>query len=131
MNFFIQGVIGGIIAVLALDTIGSILSKQMNFRYASLSPISFMLWGLAGAAASRAGPADGVATALVGGLAGLVVGLVDSTLGWWISWQLGAGRLSSERSKTPIIARIILRVSLLAGVLGFSGALLFQLVRRH
>ena len=124
---FATAVLGGIVAVLTLDTIGSLLAKRFGFFYGRLSPISLLLWTAAGALASRAGVA--YFALFLGALAGLVVGLIDSTLGWWISWRIGPGRLRPERSTTPVIARTILQVTTTAACFGAVGAVLLTVSR--
>lgn len=126
MSDVLSGIIFGTIAVLTLDTFGSLLSQRLKFPYTRLSPISLLLWATAGAIASR-GAASGLVRALgLGWIAGCAVGLLDSTVGWWISWQLGPGRLRPELITGHRIARIIFRVTTLAAGIGALGALLFS-----
>ena len=122
MAIFPLAVGGGIIAVLSLDTLGSFASQRLKFRYARLAPISSLFWATTGAIASQAGHQDLIKAIGFGGLAGLIVGLVDSTLGWWISWQLGAGRLPPQLISSDKIGRIIFRVTMMAGGVGAAGA---------
>ncbi len=128
MAIFQLGVFGGVIAVLSLDTVGSFASQQLKFRYTRLAPISFLLWSTAAAIASQAGYPDLIKSTGYGALAGLIIGLTDSTLGWWISWQLGAGRLPPQLVTSVKIARIIFKVTMMAAGIGAAGALLLRLV---
>src|SRR6266567_2383546 len=107
MGSFPSGVLFGIVAVLTLDTIGAYLSQRLRFPYSRLSPISFCFWATSAAIASWSAISDPAKSMGLGWLSGFVVGLVDSTVGWWISWQLGAGRpypccLSSSSTATRI-----------------------------
>jgi hypothetical protein len=124
MAIFPLGVLGGVIAVLSLDTVGSFASQRWTFPYTRLAPISCLLWATAAAIASRAGHPDLIKSIGLGALAGFIVGLVDSTLGWWISSQLGAGRLPPQLFIRDKIVRIIFRVTIIAAGIGAAGALL-------
>ena len=124
MNIFVKGVLFGVVAVLILDTVGSIMSKRYRFPYTKLSSISFLLWATAGAFASQGGTPDLIKSIGLGWIAGLLVGLIDSTLGWWISWQVGPGRLRPESTACTKIARIVFRVTMLAAAVGAFGALI-------
>jgi hypothetical protein len=127
MAIFLLGTLGGVIAVVSLDAVGSFASQRLKFRYARLAPISCLLWATAAMIASQAGYPDLIKSISFGGLAGLIVGLVDSTLGWWISWQLGAGRLPPQSITSDKIMRIIFRVTMMAAAVGVAGALLLRL----
>jgi hypothetical protein len=124
---FTLAVLSGIVAVLTLDTIGSLLSKRLGFFYGRISPISLLLWTAAGALASRAGTA--LLALFLGVLAGLMVGLVDSTVGWWISWRIGPGRLRPERATPHVIAWTIVRVTIMAACFGGVGAAVLTVSR--
>ena len=107
-------------AVLVLDTIGAIGALRLGFRYERLMPVSFALYALAGALVVRAGgsPADGAAV-------GAVLGLVDATLGWAISWWLGPGRPPAGAGAFGVVAAALVLVPLTAAALGWVGAHLF------
>jgi len=126
MAIFLLGIFGGITAVLTLDTVGSLASQRLKFHYSRLAPISFLIWATAAAIASQAGYPDLIKAIGFGGVVGLIVGLVDSTLGWWISWQLGAGRLPPQFVTGNKIRRIIFRVTMMAAGVGVAGALLLS-----
>src|SRR5271166_609873 len=128
MATFPLGVLVGIIAVLSLDTVGSLASQRLKFHYARLAPISYLLWGIAAAIASQSAPNDSLKSICLGGLAGFIVGLVDSTLGWWISWHLGPGRLPPQLVTGGNMVRIIFRVSMMAAAAGVAGSLLGLLI---
>jgi hypothetical protein len=125
-----SGVLFGVVGVLALDTIGAFLSQRLSFRYTRLSPISFLLWAIAAVIASWSEVSDPAKSIGLGWLSGFIVGLVDSTVGWWISWRLGAGRLGPERATTRTIVKIIFRVTMLAAGTGTAAVLLLNLVAK-
>jgi hypothetical protein len=115
MNMALSVVIGGIAGVLLLDTFGSLAAKQFGFSYGSLAPVSFAIWIAVGALIGRI---YGISGAF---LASAFVGFVEATVGWRISWIVGPGQWSPERTNTTGILRTVARVTLLAGVLGLSG----------
>jgi len=128
MERFFSGVLFGVVAVLILDAGGAFLSRRLMFAYSRLAPISFVLWGITADIASRAAGSDLTESIILGGLAGLIVGLFDSTVGWWISWRIGAGRLKQEMITPRTIARIVFNVTLLASGTGAVTALAVALV---
>jgi hypothetical protein len=91
------------LAVLALDTLGSLASKAFGFTYGSLAWGSLIIYAAAGFFAARSG---GLRTAAQGGGA---VALADATLGWAISWALGPGRpAAGYTGLAPILGTIAL-----------------------
>jgi len=130
MSTFQNGVLLGIIAVWTLDTIGSLLSRRLRFRYTQLTPVSLLFWAASAAVASRGAAPDLIKSIGLGWMAGLVVGLADSTVGWWISWRLGPGRLRPELVSNRNVLRIVFRVTMLAAALGGVGALLRELANK-
>lgn len=130
MDSFLGGVLFGVVAVLTLDMTGAFLSRRLGFPYARLSPISLLLWATAGGLASRGVVSDPAGSIALGCLSGLIVGLIDSTVGWWISWRLGVGRLKPELMTTRRISKVILRVTMLAAGTGAAAALLVAVVSK-
>jgi len=130
MDTFLSGVGFGVIAVLTLDTVGSILSVRRGFPYKKLTFISFHIWVAAAMLASRGAGSDLPKAIGVGLLAGFVVGLTDSTIGWWISWRLGAGRLMPGSVTAQTAIRIIFGVAIFASAGGGIGGLLEVVFRR-
>ena len=114
----------GSVVVLLFDTIGSLVSKHFRFPYARLAPGSHVIWTGVGAFAAFSALDALVARAAV---AGWVVGLVEATLGWWISWQIGPGRPPAQlpgRLTRSRVATISILVSIRAAVFGGFGGLL-------
>lgn len=107
----------GVLAVLVLDTVGSLASRRFRFHYGSLNAISWILRIGTGFFAARYGNIK------LSFLAGALVAFIDATLGWYISWIIGPGRPQSEIT-AGLIARTVLMVTLIGAALGFIGGLL-------
>jgi hypothetical protein len=120
--------LGGISAVLALDTLGSLASRRRGFSYGRLAPVSYVIWALTGAAAARVNAAAVGSPFVAGAMAGGLVGLVDATLGWWISWRLGPGRLPPERVTARLMTQIVFLVGIRATAFGAAGGLIASLL---
>ena len=104
----------GAIAVIVFDVIGSFLSRSLGFRYAWLTIGSVLIYASVGLFASQNSFVAGV-------LASSAVGLVDATIGWYLSWIIGPGKPQQELSASAIFTGVMF-VSLLAGAMGFLGA---------
>jgi hypothetical protein len=76
----------GCVAVALLDTAGALISRSTGFAYSWFVFPSLALYGALGAVSSRRSIAAAAVT-------GLMVSLFDVTVGWWIAWQIGPGRL--------------------------------------
>lgn len=107
-----------LIAVVLLDTFGSILSRRFEFSYGRLAIISFLIYTVAGFVGARVG----------GQQSGIIVaactGFFDATIGLKISIALRANVknsliIASEPSKW-IIACVF--VTTAAAILGFVGS---------
>lgn len=109
-------------AVLVLDTGGALGSKAFGFSYASLSPLSFVIYTAAGLAAGR------LAGMKAGMVAGALAGLVEATIGWAISWRIGPGR-PDTRIGPEDIAVTVLIVVVTGAVFGLIGGALGQWLR--
>jgi hypothetical protein len=109
-------------AVLVLDTGGALGSRAFGFSYASLSPLSFVIYTAAGFAAGRLGGLK------AGVLAGALTGLVEATIGWTISWRIGPGRPEAEIGAQDI-ALTILIVVLTGALFGLIGGALGRWLR--
>ncbi len=106
----------GLIAITLFDILGSISSRQMNFSYSYLGPISFTIYvATAFVIAKRAGKK----AAIIG--SGLL-GMYDATVGWKLSifFQANTGDQKIEITPTILITTIIL-VTLYGTILGFLG----------
>jgi uncharacterized membrane protein len=106
-----------VLAVLVLDTVGSLASRRYGFRYGSLTLISWALRIATGFFAARYG------TIKISFFAGGAVALIDATLGWYISWKIGPGRPQGEIT-SDLLVNTVLVVTLTGAALGFIGGLL-------
>ena len=110
------------LAVLILDTLGSLAARHWGFAYGSLSAISFLLYFCAGVGAGR------LAGVWAGGLAGGVTALIDATLGWAISCEVGATRGAGLTPLTFVV--VALGVVFTGWVLGLLGGGIGKAVHR-
>src|SRR5437867_1019285 len=112
-------VIAGSIAILLFDAVGSLASRRWEFPYSRLMVGSFLVYLLTGffVAAISHDEHDWIH-------AGIVVGLVESTLGWAISWRIGPGRSPTTPVTRSRIVTTIIIVFALGGFFAFVGALL-------
>ncbi len=125
VNSLLRILVVASIAVLVLDTFGSLASKAFGFPYSSLAWGSLIIYAATGFFAARGG---GLQTAALGGGA---VALVDTTLGWAISWALGPGRpLAGYTGMGPIAGTIAL--AWLTGIAsGLVGGLIARFLTRR
>ena len=127
MISFWRAVAIGSACVLALDTFGSMAARGGKIRYISLRPVS-LLWGLTGALGAASVHLSFANRVLVGAAAAGMVGLVDVTVGWWISWELGPGRVPPERAtarRLVLVGTVVAMRAILYGTMGaVVGALL-------
>jgi len=110
------------LAVLILDTLGSLAARHWGFAYGSLSAISFLLYFCAGVGAGR------LAGVWAGGLAGGVTALIDATLGWAISSGVGANRRAGLARLTIVV--VALGMMATGWVLGLVGGAIGKAVHR-
>jgi len=106
----------GLIWVIAFDTLGSLSARHFGFRCAKLSIVQFLAYILVGAVAGL--HASPMGAALVGG----AIGLVESTVGWAISWYIGPGRVAGLSPAGAI--RIAMILTAMAAAFAFVGALI-------
>jgi hypothetical protein len=80
----------GCAAVTIIDLSGSLITRATGFPYGSFAIASFIAYACVGILAAQ-NHSVGAAAA-----AGLVVAAYEATVGWWISWSLGPGRVDIE-----------------------------------
>ncbi len=113
-HFFSITTVGGCVAVLLVDTIGSLISRSTRFPYGYFAIVSSAIY-------IAIGIIDGyVRSTRSAVISAFAVSLVDATIGWWISWQLGPGRLPAGGAAGIII---VVFTSML--VVGFDTLLAF------
>ena len=119
--------VGGCVAVILVDTIGSLISRTTGFPYGYFAIVSCAIY-------IAIGIIDGYArSARSAVISAFAVSLVDATIGWWVSWQLGPGRLTA--TSTARIYIVILTGMLVVSfdtLLAFGAGAISHAVRsRH
>lgn len=107
----------GAISVLLLDTVASFLALWFGINYLWFSLGSFLLYlsfGYLGARHSKW---------FLGAVVSMFMALVESTLGWAISWQIGPGKSTEEMGPIVIMMTIVF-VMVTGGILGLIGGAL-------
>ena len=116
MNQFLKIVGAGMAAILVFDIAASFASKGLGFPYSYASFGSMLIYASVGYFSFlhfRLSSAIGAA---------VLVGLVDATLGWFISWQIGPGALPAEQASTIVIVTTIVFVIIFAAVCTVIGS---------
>ena len=121
MNNLLLAILIGALSVVIFDTLGSLAARKWNFTYSSLSIGSFLIYGIVGFLASSS------ASLLHAAAAGTVVGLIDATIGWRISWIIGPGQLPEDQRGPSHVLKAGFSVSMLAGFFGLCGGFLASL----
>lgn len=105
--------LGGLIAVGLLDTVGSIASRQLHFDYTLLSFVSFIIYGTTCFLATK------TTDLKTGVIYGMILGFFDSTIGLKISMLLDANTGDSKYEITTVFWIII--VVYMIGFGAFAG----------
>ena len=115
-------ILTGCIVILAYDTVGSLASVVWDFPYSSLTMGSFLIYGIFGFVGTR------YVNIKNGILAAGIVGLVEATIGWAISWIIGPGQPQiSFGAFTIVITVIVVTITaVIIGLLGSGVAILFS-----
>jgi hypothetical protein len=115
-------VFGGVVII--FDGVWSVLARIRGYNYAKLAWVSLLIYLTAGSVTASGGPVR------AGILVGMITAGVDATIGWWLSWKIGPGRLPYTDSKEGLIRIIIVtvgRVMLTGAFCGLVGALIWKL----
>jgi len=119
MNPFARVLVLGCLAVVSYDAIASIASRFAGFYYGRAAIGSFIVYAIVGFFAAESAVRNRLLFAL---LAGLLLGLTDSSLGWLVSILIGPGRPKAKI--TPYLWSIVsFRVTMKAGLISALGAL--------
>ena len=121
MPSFWKTVLFGALGVLCFDTLGATASRILGFRYGLLTIGTYIIYTFV---SYKAGRQAGMAAALTTGAS---LGLVDSTLGWAISWAIGPGRPSQVISTVAIAVTCVFVIGL-GAVLGLVGGVLARAI---
>ena len=100
-------------------------ADEQRRRYGGAVPVSLLLWTLSGLVGSLLAPPP--VRFIAGPATALVTGVIDVTLGWWISMKLGPGMPPAEWTRAQIVGQA-LRALMFAGACGAIGSLLVALL---
>jgi hypothetical protein len=115
----------GAIAVVYFDALAAGASRATGIPYGWATLGSWLLYAGIGFLAARATPDAPLRAAA---LAGLVLGLVDASAGWAVSWALGPGRLTGGLTASRwlwtamLVTTLAVGVATLGGLAGRSGS---------
>ncbi len=123
MKDTVQIILIGVAAVILYDVVGSLASLSLGFNYQWLVFGSLVIYSVVGYFSGKR------KNAAFGFLAGALMGLVDSTLGWYISWIIGPGKSEIEMDATMIIGTIAI-VTILAALFGLIGGFAARTVNK-
>jgi hypothetical protein len=112
------------LGVLIVDTLGALAARHWGFPYATLAPVSYILYFCAGVGGGR------LAGTPAGGVAGAVTALVDATLGWGIASLLGATPGPERSLGLLVIALVVLGAVFTGLVLGLLGGVVGKFLHR-
>ncbi len=117
MRKILRTILLGFILIQLLDTMGSILSRQMNFNYGYLFPFSFVIYtAIPFVIAKRADKKIAV-------ISGGVLALFDATVGWKLSILLRANAGNNKlHLTTQLFITTIIFVTLSGILLGLLGS---------
>ena len=109
--------------IVAYDFLSALMSTATGIQYGFFSVGSFILYTVFGILVGLN------SKWFLGLFAGAVMGLVEATIGWTVSWYMGPGKPTVEINTLSIAATIVV-VVLLASILGFVGGLISLLFKR-
>lgn len=108
----------GAIAI-AFDAIWATIARAKGYTYSKGMWGSFLIYVIAGGVASPNG------YLIYGLVSGMGVAGIEATIGWWISWVIGPGRLPdtiSKEARPKAIIQAIILVMFTGALLGILGA---------
>lgn len=114
------------IAILLVDVIGSIASRQLDFNYTKIWPASLAVYGVLGFMLAKN------ETLLTTAWLTALLGIFDATVGWKASMLLNANTGSINNHPSPLVWAItIVGVAIYAAVVGLiSGGIAKLLAKR-
>jgi thiamine transporter ThiT len=112
-----------VLVVVGFDTVASFLSRSFHFEYTRLMWVSFLIYLVVGYwGAHRRGFVYGM-------LLGTIAGLVDSTIGWFVSRMIGPFLQADIPVLGPlVVAMVIIIVTASAFLFGSVGAVLCKVL---
>lgn len=115
-------ILGGAIAVVVFDALASVGSLHLGFEYSKAAFGSWLVYAAVGFLAARVG--GGLWPAA---LAGVLMGLVDATVGWTVSWAIGPGRLPEGTLSAAKWVLAATTVAATGGCVGLLGGVVARL----
>ena len=97
MSYQTRVILIGVLAVIVFDAIAALASRRFGFAYAKATVGSALIYGTIGFLAARGSDANPLQSAA---FAAGIVGLVDASAGWGVSWIIGPGRLPDGTAMT-------------------------------
>ncbi len=113
----------GVLLIALTDSIGSVLSRKLNFSYTSLYPISYLIFAVIPFFIAKK---TNVKTAIT---YAALLGLFDASIGWWISIVLNANIGHTKYELTVgmwIFAALYMMI--VSAFLGLLGALIATII---
>lgn len=111
------------LAGITFDILASIASQTFQITYGLFIFGSMLIYFFVGFFGEKYG---NFALAII---ASALTGLIDSTLGWYISWIIGAGKIEGELDSTIILLTIGFAV-LISSFFGSIGAVVSYFINR-
>ena len=126
MSRAVRGILYGGAAVLAISALGSVAARMLGFEYSLLTPVSLVAYVAVGAYVGLRARVSQAA------IVGAVVGVIDATLGWAISWAIGPGRPQAGEAISALgLFNTAVFVALLSAASAALGAWIVHRRRRH
>ena len=114
----------GVLAIV-FDGIWATIAKAKGYTYSKGMWVSFLIYVIAGVIASKNGSfIDGI-------ISGAGVAFIEATIGWWLSWVIGPGRLPdtiSKEARPKAIINAVITVTITGALFGSLGALVNWLI---
>ncbi|HEX8246684.1 MAG TPA: hypothetical protein VF599_00750 [Pyrinomonadaceae bacterium] len=124
MKAVVSTILFGSFLVIIFDTLASLFSLHFQINYGWFGFGSLLIYIYVGFCCAKYG------SLLWSAIGGGILGLVDSTIGWYISWIIGPGNPGVEISAPEIFATIIF-VTATTIPFGFLGGLFNRWLRRQ
>lgn len=109
--------------ILAFDALASFISQTFQINYGLFSIGSILIYIGIGFFGRKYGNLS------LGIISAAITGLIEATLGWYISWVIGPGRIEGEFDWLIVFSGIIINV-LTASLFGLIGGLVSYFISR-
>lgn len=115
MSTFLYYLVSGILSITIIDTLGSIASRTLKFKYIWLMPLSIIVYITIGYYGSLYLPTSNVV------IAGVLTGIYDGTVGLWLSLTLRANISEDTYEKQKQMLGITSAIFMAVVALIFTG----------